>query len=341
MSRNSWWLLAAFSATGGGLTSQERPTPDGRSIRQAVPAPPPPLGDRAEDPEEVASPGIVRPSPPQLPLPAKPSIGEELRSGRLRLLRPEKVFTDRRGDGNIWAKGLTYKARFGSDGADYIPFLGSTAPRGFPLGLRFQTAAIGDSLLAVAQAIEPSIEGTRVSYDRGPVKEVYDLRPREVEQLFVVSTRPVAGDLVVRVGVVSEMAFGGSTDEGLRFEAPGGLGGAVYGKAVAIDAEGDVAELTTLLDGGTIEIRVPAPLVAAAAFPLTIDPVVVTFPIDLTGFDDFAPDVSYDLATDTWACVYEETDNAVDHDIFWTRVTDPGPPIAPVTTFMAYVDLGD
>ena len=36
----------------------------------------------------------------------------------------------------LWIRGDTYKASFGTEGATYVPFLGSRAPKDYPVLLR-------------------------------------------------------------------------------------------------------------------------------------------------------------------------------------------------------------
>ena len=52
-----------------------------------------------------------------------------------------------------------------------------------------------------------------------------------------------------------------------------------------------------------ISIHVPASFLARAELPLTIDPVVSTFVIDVTGAALFSPDVAYDSTTGRYLTV--------------------------------------
>ncbi|MGH7150045.1 MAG: hypothetical protein ACREIU_05080 [Planctomycetota bacterium] len=247
-----------------------------------------------------------------------------------------RVYLSQRADGTHWARGRTYKARFGADGIDYIPYLGSSAPRNYLLRLAFQSASIGGIDLVVADRKAPSIEGTRVTYDRGGLKEVYDLAASSVEQLFVLSSPPLeGGDLVVRVNVSGDLAFAAASNQGLRFEAPNGLGGVAFGRATLIDDAGVHSELLTRWEGGAIEIALPSALLAEAAFPVRIDPVLQTISVDATAIERFAPDVSFDATTRIWACVFEENFSAAEHDVFWAAVDDATGIVTPVD----YVDM--
>src|SRR5262245_59279628 len=44
----------------------------------------------------------------------------------------QSVYFVNNAPGTIWVRGTTYKASFGAEGATYIPYLGSHAPRNFP-----------------------------------------------------------------------------------------------------------------------------------------------------------------------------------------------------------------
>src|SRR5262245_14004774 len=54
------------------------------------------------------------------------------------------VLVDRPGDGNTWVLAPGYKARFGIDGVDFIPYFGAKAKRTFPLAFRLRSLRRGD-----------------------------------------------------------------------------------------------------------------------------------------------------------------------------------------------------
>ncbi|HKB15057.1 MAG TPA: hypothetical protein VKF62_03280, partial [Planctomycetota bacterium] len=235
----------------------------------------------------------------------------------------EAVYVDRPGDGNVWAQGSGYKARFGPGGTTlYLP-LSSPTPRLAPFGLAFVSSSLGSVRLDVPGTAEPSSEGLRVEYDRGGVREVYDLRVRELEQTLVVDSAPLeAGDLVVRMAVSGELSFAGSGPDGLRFETADGKSGVFVGHAVAIDAAGAQREALTAFDSGEIEIRVPAGSLAGAPFPLAIDPLLTPFGVDTTvDYTDNA-DIAYDVTNDVWCVVYELVTGG-QGDIYSRLVSDP------------------
>ncbi|MGH7150211.1 MAG: hypothetical protein ACREIU_05920, partial [Planctomycetota bacterium] len=221
---------------------------------------------------------------------------------------------------------------FDASGATFIPYLGPRSDRNRPLSLALREvrgAEVGFS----SKASAPRLDGTSVTYARGAVLERYELRPEGIEQVFVLSrARRIQGDLRLRLDVSTDLAFAGASD-GMRFEA-GQLGGVRYGEATAIDAAGARVPAATAFEGGILEIRVPADFVASAAYPLTIDPVISAFGVDLTVYDDFAADVAFDASSGLYVVAYEEVFSAADHDILCSSFTAGG-----VATFGGYQDF--
>ncbi len=229
------------------------------------------------------------------------------------------VYHSAEDDGTPWVRGETYKARFGTEGASYIPFLGSAAPRNFPLDLHLASVSFGGEPQAFDAAAKAECSGESVRYERGSLSEVYRIDVDSIEQTFVFDTLPAGaqGDLVLRLAVTSELAGHALAD---RIEFGNELGAVRYGLATALDADGaSVAAETTLTEQG-LEIRVPAQFVAGAKLPLTIDPIISTFSIDTGTPNAFLPDCSYDLTNGCWLVVHEEVFSATDHDVVWRRI---------------------
>ena len=107
---------------------------------------------------------------PTLPAALDPAFFRELCS---------QLFVDEPGDGRTWARGATYKASFGPEGFTYTPFLGSDAPRSFPVEFDLEHVTVaGETLPLGARA--RSRDDRVVSLDRGSVVEVYHLAERQV-----------------------------------------------------------------------------------------------------------------------------------------------------------------
>jgi hypothetical protein len=252
------------------------------------------------------------------------------------LIDPETVYFDAPGDGSLWARGRLYKAKFDANGAKYIPFLGSCEPVNHPVLFSLESVAVGGENLAFDAQTKPTRSESTISYDRGSFLESYRLLPDSMEQLFVFESLPSEGDIVVRMGVGTTLAFS-DTPEGFRFAK--GASFVQYGKAVAIDAEGARAPAATTWEDGSIEIRVPDAFLATAALPVTIDPLVTTFFPDVDpAYDDFAPDVSYESGSDHYLFVYEEAFSAVDHDVWSLEYDSSG---VRVPSSGGYIDITD
>lgn len=231
---------------------------------------------------------------------------------------------DAPGDGSLWARGAHYKASFDDTGATYYPLFSSQQPRHYPLALSPDVVTLDGQPLAFERSATATRTEHKIEIDRGAFIETYELTPESIEQLFVFRSLPSAGDLVVRVPIASELdaahVAGG-------FEFRSEFGHVTYGRAVAIDADGRRSDAPTLLEGGSISIRVDRAFLATAALPLVIDPVVSTFPIDDTSYNDYLPDVAYDATTQRWLCVFEERAAAGDNDVYYHMCNSAGVPM--------------
>lgn len=215
-------------------------------------------------------------------------------------------------DGTQWVLGASYKASFGPDGATYVPFLGSDAPRNFPLELSLASATVDGTAIPLAPAVAAVRDGDRVVIDRGPIDEVYELGLDSIEQTFVVAERPAAGDLRFTVRLESEMTRGESAD---GFTFTNEHGAVHYSRAFVRESDGTRVPVQSRLVEGGVEIVVGREYLAGATFPLVVDPVVTTFAVDTIGADHVESDVSYDLTTDRYLIAYERNFSATDGDI--------------------------
>ena len=291
-----------------------------QEARVAVPLPPADFTKRPPAPEaQVETPArLARPAVAHAPAaPAKQ--GTQARPAALPPFDRKQVYHSSEDDGTPWVRGETYKARFGSEGASYIPFLGSAAPRNFPLDLHLASVAIGGEPLAFDAAVPAKGEGETMRYERGSLNELYTIDVDSIEQSFVFDTLPAGaqGELVLRIAATSELQ-GARLDDRLEFANE--LGAVRYGFATAIDAGGARVAAETALDGGEIVIRVPAEFVAQAKLPLTVDPVIWTTSIDTGTPNAFQPDCSFDVSGGCWLVVHEEVFSATDHDVVWRRI---------------------
>jgi hypothetical protein len=181
-----------------------------------------------------------------------------------------EVLYDHADNGDLWAVGQTWKARFTAEGMTFVPFFGSDAPRNFPLSFQVANASVGAVELKLGDAL-PVREGSRVVTERGGLSEVVDLRLDMVEQSFVFRELPERGEVSVELKVAGDFECR-AVDDGIEFvNAHGAVG---YQKAVAVDARKRRLELPITWQSGVVSLRIPADFVAAAELPLVLDPVV-------------------------------------------------------------------
>ena len=226
-----------------------------------------------------------------------------------------RVYLDRPGDEHVWARGDDWKAAFGADGFAFVPFLGSTAPRNFPLQLTLLAVQAGATTAPLTPATVTAT-ARRVDIDHGSVCERYELTPGHVEQQFVVPEQLAPGALAIRMAVGTELAATTSDDGSFCFA--NAFGGVRYGRATAIDAAGAATPVASAISDGVLTLTVPADFVAHAAFPLTIDPVILTVglvqPPQATAL--LNPDVAYaGTFAGLFTTVIEEAFSATDHDV--------------------------
>src|SRR5688572_27796613 len=166
---------------------------------------------------------------------------------------PATVLFDQPGDGRIWALGTTYKASFGADGFTYVPFLGSAAPRNYPVQFTLRAVRVGGHDLPLAADAAVSRTGARVTFDRGAVREIYELAPDQVEQVFTVDGGR-AGGVEVELEITSDLVED-ATRAGLQFGNE--LGRVEYGTAWLVQGARKT-EIPSALSGRTLRLHVPA-----------------------------------------------------------------------------------
>lgn len=221
--------------------------------------------------------------------------------------------------GDLWVRGRTYKARFGVQGATYIPFLGSRAPRDYPLSFEVKSVTSGGAPVAFDGAAPATRDGEVVAFERGAFVEQYVISAESIEQRFVFDALPTRGEIVVSIDAASELVGHGDAD-GFRFENE--LGHVRYGRAFALDARGAKVGIESRLAGGRIELVVPAEFVAQAQLPLVIDPYAGTISVDVDTGSDWQADVAYDATTNSFLVVYENQFSATDHDVYARKYVD-------------------
>ncbi|MCU0863931.1 MAG: hypothetical protein MUC36_09075 [Planctomycetes bacterium] len=229
-----------------------------------------------------------------------------------------------------WALGERYKARVTAEGLQFHALPGPDLPL-VPVQLRLQRVTIGALELPLATE-KRADDGTTCTLDHQSLRERLDLRAEGVEQSFHFDALPARGELVIRIGVATELPVQPQRDC-VQFGAE--RHGVHYGAAVAFDGSGRRRALPSTWTDGALQIVVPADFVAAAQLPLVVDPLVSAVAVSawtasssfslLRGFDH--PDVSFDPVNGRWLVVWHRRTAADDSDIFgrmfdtsWTAV---------------------
>ena len=225
-------------------------------------------------------------------------------------------------NGVLWSRGASWKASFAADGVVYYPLFGAHAPRHFPIELRYRGARFGTHVVPRSATKLVRASDRRVVLDHGGLVERWDLAPHAIEQTFDVPVRLGGGDLVVELQFATELQRAESTAD-LVFSAPG-LGTVSYGETVVVDANDQHLPASLELAGGTLCLRVADAILDRAAFPIALDPLLLTRPINTTANDSTLPEVSYDATNDVWLVVYTDAAAVNDTDIRASRFAGDG-----------------
>lgn len=234
-------------------------------------------------------------------------------------------------NGELWARGATYKSHADVDGFTYYPFLGSDAPGVRPVTFRLRRATLEGRVLALSEHADVSVEGERVTLDRGPVEVVYDHASDSVEQSFYVDAAGATGDLVLDLDVTTDLT---AAQDGRGFRFDGDLGGVHYGGAIVLDQAGHRADVPASLVAGSLTLTVPGSFLAEAEGQIIVDPILSTWTTDDSPESMLEPDIAYAGETDTFLYVYEEQFAVGDADVFFRETNISG-----VVESSSYVSL--
>ncbi len=262
--------------------------------------------------------GIALPGQQDSPTAHPPDVLQSIRSGKAILSADT---------GRLWGLGDGYRLELTDEYIEFTPAFGASAPRNYPV--RFQLDSIrrgATTVLADPMRSAPTRDGNRATYafrspDHGVIQERWDVRPEGAELSFVLP-KPVVGtgDLVVSLRLDTELlAPEGTAHETLVLSGVP-YGEVTIGTVTAIDADGRRGAGSLRWHDGRLDLVVPATFVDHAAWPLVIDPLIGGRTSAGVSFDDYVPDVVYDLASDIWTATFEFRMSAADTDVWTMRI---------------------
>lgn len=247
------------------------------------------------------------------------------------------VLTDGDADGTVYARGAQWKLVCAATGAAWMPVLGNAAPRSPRLALSPQSATVGGEAIEFDHAAIPVLDGAVITYARGPWLERYHLTPEAVEQTFVLERSPGTGDLELQLPKTTELSHLGR-DHGLVFDADG-RARVRYSDLTIVDAAGRRTALETAWSGERIVLRVPAAVLAAARYPLVIDPLITAFDIDVDTGADADPSIAF--TNGVFLVVHEDATSATDRDLISNRFDSNGALLDTVAVDLTTADTFD
>lgn len=203
------------------------------------------------------------------------------------------------GGGGVMAAGADYKVRF-ADTVEFVPYLGSRYPHNQPFAWCTASITVGGDSLPLRADRGRVLSSTVFARDLGVAEERYEVRREGLEQTFVFATRPGAGELRVRGRITTALRATpgdrGHADVQFVDEHDAPILG--YGAATAIDTNGLRLPMRTVVGDGWIELVLPAESMAAAAFPLVVDPLLTNVLLSTTGTPPLGQPIASDVARD-------------------------------------------
>lgn len=259
----------------------------------------------------------VDPAPqlPRYPLEALPQAAL-LRAAEGGLKQAPRLLLDQPETSTVWVLGEDYKLRLDKQGAKFIP-RGQPANQRSALGLGPVQLAVAGQWRGLDSHALPSLSGREVRYDRGALIEVWQLEPQGARQNFLLTEPVGGGDLELTIPVSGDLESSRRQD-GLAFRSAQGAE-VRYGDWLAVDASGRrIAGASRLSETG-ISILLPADFLALAAYPLWIDPLISSQPIDSGPRDIYSLDCAMDDSQGLLFTVHEEAFDPEDNDVIGRR----------------------
>ncbi|MBL8727868.1 MAG: hypothetical protein JNM25_05525 [Planctomycetes bacterium] len=203
------------------------------------------------------------------------------------------------GGGGVMAAGADYKVRF-ADAVEFVPYLGAGYPHNQPFGWHTQAITVGGAPLPLHRDGGGRRSASTYGYDRGVAEERYEVRLEGLEQTFTFAARPGDGELRIRGALTTALraATGDHGHADVVFADAHGTPIVGYGACTAIDADGHRLPMRTVVGDGWLDLVLPADAMAAAAWPVVVDPLLSNVLLSTTGTPPLGQPVATDVARD-------------------------------------------
>lgn len=223
--------------------------------------------------------------------------------------------------GGTFAVGADYKVRFGAR-MEFVPYLGAGYPHNQPFVWNTTAITVGGEALPLAAPRGGAVSPTRFHYDLGVAIEAYDVRLEGLEQTFTFRAPIGTGELRIR-GEVTTALRATNGDRGhaaVTFVDHEGTPILGYGACTAIDADGRRFPMRTIVTGTVVELALGSDALAAARFPLVVDPllsnVLLSTSATLPLGQPRATDVARDDENNQLMIAIQRHASATDEDLF-------------------------
>ena len=212
---------------------------------------------------------------------------------------------------HITLASANHTAVFSPNGLDFQPHTGPTWQ------WQLQSVTVANQPLASTKDIQPAQQDDRILYDRGSIVEQYLTRPQSIEQQFVIPQKLTMTDedLVITGSVLSNGRFQETTAGWLWVDEAGVVS---LGHVTVFDSKGHIIPAQFTVTANQTEIRVDGRALAAATYPVTIDPEIGTndFRISEAGtnvdttIQAYDASVAYNSTNDQFLIVWASDHNA-------------------------------
>lgn len=236
------------------------------------------------------------------------------------------------GPDGTWVRGASYKACAAASGFTFVPFLGSDAPRNWPVEFRVTAATVGGQALELTEEATVLHDSERFVLDRGAVRGIYAPTPSGVEQLFEVATGDLAGDLVLELAVRTDLILD-ETSAPVTYMGP--RGGVSYGDAFALVPGPGTKPIEVAHGEGSIRMTVDSATVERSRGKVIIDPVISSATLaSVVNTPRTHPDAAYDTTVGEALFAVTEVFSLTDRDCVLLRYN-----AANLTVETLYVNL--